>query len=345
MKRDVGPVDDALTGPRPVAEEPALASLLLSDNVPCEGDGVVVVGVDVGDLLGEAFVVVCVAEVLGVAWVEAAAEPVVGLELEGHDVEEASRCVVAGALLPDVERGGSVLGALLLGSALSLVLTPVLGLEVSLPVDGLLGLTSGLGDALGKLEEADGLGFTEGDADELVLAAAAVDEADPAGLAGGHDDATPAGAVVNPPPPDVLPFNVPPPPADWPPGCELVGGVGEFEARPDTVAIPRYSGGMAARSTPTANTAMPTARAGRSIASRQSLGRCGARWECLGSAPEAAGEVCPPGTARPRPTRPARNPAMASRKAAHRGNLAVAWAGRDWIFSRIRSRPSRLGSI
>jgi hypothetical protein len=37
------------------------------------------------------------------------------------------------------------------------------------------------------------------------------------------------------------------------------------------------SGGTAARTTPTVNTAMPTASAGRSIASRQSPGRCGAR--------------------------------------------------------------------
>jgi len=37
------------------------------------------------------------------------------------------------------------------------------------------------------------------------------------------------------------------------------------------------AGGTTARITPTANTAAPTAKAGRSIASRQSLGRCGAR--------------------------------------------------------------------
>jgi hypothetical protein len=37
------------------------------------------------------------------------------------------------------------------------------------------------------------------------------------------------------------------------------------------------AGGMTARTTPAANTATPAAKAGRSIASRQSLGRFGSR--------------------------------------------------------------------
>jgi hypothetical protein len=322
---DVGTVDNA--GPRMVGDEPALELLLLPDNVPCEGGGVVAVVLDVGDLLDGGLVVgavVCVAGVLGVAVVDlAAAAWVVELELEAHEVEEAFGCVFAGALLLDV--GGSFLEALLLGSALTLVLVPSPGLELPLPVSGLVGVTSGVGvgDGLGALDEAAGLGFTEADADELVFAAD-VDETDPADWADVHDDAASAGAVVNPP--VVLPFRVPPPPpVDWPAGGGLVWPAVEFgEVRPVATAIPWRSGGMAARRTPTANMAMPTASAGRSIASRQSLGRCGARCECLDPAPDAGGEACPPGTACPRPTRPARNPAMARRKAANRGNLAVA---------------------
>lgn len=173
-------------------DEPALELLLLPDNVPCEGGGVVAVVPAVGDLLDEALVVgsvVCVAGVLGVVVVDlAAGASVAGLELEVHDVEEAFGCVFAGALLLDV--GGSVLGVLLLGSALALVLTPPPGLELSLPVSGLVGVASGVGDGL---EETDGLGFTEAGAGELVLAAAAVDETDPADWADAHDDAAPAG--------------------------------------------------------------------------------------------------------------------------------------------------------
>jgi hypothetical protein len=74
---DVGTVDDA--GSRMVGDEPALELLL--DNVPCEGGGVVVVVLAVGDLLDGALVVgavvvgavVCVADVLGVAVVDLAA--------------------------------------------------------------------------------------------------------------------------------------------------------------------------------------------------------------------------------------------------------------------------------
>jgi uncharacterized low-complexity protein len=44
-----------------------------------------------------------------------------------------------------------------------------------------------------------------------------------------------------------------------------------------TDAIIWRAGGTTDRTTPTANTVTPMAKAGRSIASRQSLGRCGAR--------------------------------------------------------------------
>jgi hypothetical protein len=191
VKPDADPdaVDDSLAGPRPLDEEPRCESLPLSDEVPCEG--VVVVAADVGDLLDEALVVgfvVGVAGLLGVALVAASlTEPVVGLEPEGHGVAEDSGCVLAAALLA-VEGGGSGLVVLPLGLALSLVLVPSLGLELSLPVDGLLGVTSGLGDGLDELGEGVGLDFTDAGADELVFVETGV-EADPAGWADVHDEA------------------------------------------------------------------------------------------------------------------------------------------------------------
>lgn len=84
------------------------------------------------------------------------------------------------------------------------------------------------------------------------------------------------------------------------------------EARPATWASDWRSGGTAASRTPTANTQMPNARAGRSIISRQSLGRCAARCECLGAGRWGAGDVRPC----QRPTRPARKAAIARRKVA-----------------------------
>ena len=94
------------------------------------------------------------------------------------------------------------------------------------------------------------------------------------------------------------------------------------------------AGGTADRTTPIANTATPTAKAGRSMASRQSLGRFGSR-RC---------GVCRSGTRKPRrrisltatPETPSQTPRI------HLGWLAC--AGRDRILSRIRSKPSEPGS-
>jgi hypothetical protein len=94
------------------------------------------------------------------------------------------------------------------------------------------------------------------------------------------------------------------------------------------------AGGTADRTTPTANTAAPKAKAGRSMASRQSLGRRGSR-RC---------GACRCGTRKPRrrislaaaPETGSQTPRI------HLGWLA--WAGRDRILSRIRSRPSEPGS-
>ena len=80
-----------------------------------------------------------------------------------------------------------------------------------------------------------------------------------------------------------------------------------------------------------ANTATPTAKAGRSMASRQSLGRCR-------SPGSGAGRAWPR-----RSTRPAAKPEMAS-QAPRAPQGRAARAGWDWILSRIRSRPSAPGS-
>ena len=94
--------------------------------------------------------------------------------------------------------------------------------------------------------------------------------------------------------------------------------------------------GTTARTTPRVNTARPVAKAGRSIASCQSLGRFGA---------------LPPGEGGPAGSRRRiREPSWAP-KAAMPPQMAItpcrslAWADRDWIFSRIRSRPSAPGWI
>jgi hypothetical protein len=94
------------------------------------------------------------------------------------------------------------------------------------------------------------------------------------------------------------------------------------------------AGGTADRTTPTANTAAPTAKAGRSMASRQSLGRRGSR-RC---------GACRCGRRKPR-RRISRAAAPETGSHTPRIHLGwLAWAGRDRILSRIRSRPSEPGS-
>jgi hypothetical protein len=105
-----------------------------------------------------------------------------------------------------------------------------------------------------------------------------------------------------------------------------------------TCTIAERAGGMTARTTPTANTATPAAKAGRSIASRQSIGRFGSSPSLV--APSRSGPGRTEVTRRPRP---ARKPEMASHTPrAPLGRLAR--AGRDRILSRIRSSPSAPGS-
>jgi hypothetical protein len=103
---------------------------------------------------------------------------------------------------------------------------------------------------------------------------------------------------------------------------------------PVMCATSRRAGGTADRTTPTANTAAPTAKAGRSMASRQSLGRRGSR-RC---------GACRCGTRKPR-RRISRAAAPETGSQTPRIHLGwLAWAGRDRILSRIRSRPSEPGS-
>jgi hypothetical protein len=106
-----------------------------------------------------------------------------------------------------------------------------------------------------------------------------------------------------------------------------------------TFIIPLRAAGTTDRTTPTANTAAPMAKAGLSMASRQSLGRReGRRSGACRRGP------CRSGTRKPRrrnspaatPETPSQTPRI------HRGWLAC--AGRDRILSRIRSRPSEPGS-
>jgi hypothetical protein len=141
-----------------------------------------------------------------------------------------------------------------LGEALELSL--VLGLLALEVLAGLVVVLAGLPDRTAGLVFAaafDGLDEAAGD-DEHVEAAVA--------------DSAPDELTCDAP----FPYGRPPPaPADVDAGlCELL--------KPDSTVwkIWLRSGGTAASTTPTANTARPTASAGRSIASRQSPDRCGA---------------------------------------------------------------------
>jgi hypothetical protein len=105
-----------------------------------------------------------------------------------------------------------------------------------------------------------------------------------------------------------------------------------------TDSSPSRAGGTIDRTTPTANTAAPMAKAGRSIASRQSLGRCGAcrRGACRRDAGRCDTGRCEAGRRWRRP---------GTRRQIPSAPLAgwLAWDGPDRIFSRIRSRPSAPG--
>jgi hypothetical protein len=104
--------------------------------------------------------------------------------------------------------------------------------------------------------------------------------------------------------------------------------------------------GTTARTIPRTNTARPVAKAGRSMASRQSRG-CRAPCDPDERGPD---ERCPAERGPPaRRARSATEPRYRSTKPEKAAQLAItpwcwlAWADRDWIFSRIRSRPSASG--
>jgi len=95
--------------------------------------------------------------------------------------------------------------------------------------------------------------------------------------------------------------------------------------------------GTTDRTTPSANTAAPRAKAGRSMASRQSLGRFGSRRRGSDCAPpRPAGLLRRWISLTATPETPSQTPRI------QLGWLAC--AGRDRILSRIRSRPSEPGS-
>jgi len=100
-----------------------------------------------------------------------------------------------------------------------------------------------------------------------------------------------------------------------------------------TCTIAERAGGTTDRTTPTANTAVPMAKAGRSMASRQSRGRRGpGRCASLGRAGWPRRRI---------------SLASAAQMAVKMPRIPLgwlAWAGRDRILSRIRSRPSAPGS-
>jgi hypothetical protein len=125
----------------------------------------------------------------------------------------------------------------------------------------------------------------------------------------------------------------------WPSGVggalELVMLKAEPMASP-TLINPWRVTGTIARTTPTANTAAPRAKAGRSMAARQSLGRGSRRRGSDCVPPRPAGFLRRRISLTATPETPSQTPRI------QLGWLA--WAGRDRILSRIRSRPSEPGS-
>jgi hypothetical protein len=225
--------------------------------------------------------------------------------------------------------------AVLLALELELAVLLALGLELAVP----LVLGPGLGVSLGLAVPLPPLPL-DGTARELAtLVCARVvalpDEPDVAGVAdepwaGGQEVGLTLGAM-----PAMLPDDITAPvvcgATRWP----VVDSVPPVDAEEPVMAelsvdpiwpTSARAAGTEARTTPTVNTVRPVAKAGRSIASRQS--RFGAR--CSGAARSGRG-------------RRLRKPRMA-------GQMALtpwcwlAWAERERIFSRICSRPSAPGS-
>ena len=231
--------------------------------------------------------------------------------------------------------GGVVVGVppgLSLGLAPVLGRAPPLGLALPLP-DGLgLGLVvlpllaPPLGDVAGALVVLGG---------ELFLVCVTDGLVDADGQALGERDAPAAGWVDGAPPGaadgavEVVPL-----PSTVPAALEEL----LLMLRAEPMASPTWNiawraGGTTDRTKPTANTAVPTAKAGRSMASRQSRGRRGpGRCASLGRAGWPSCRI---------------SLASAAQMAIQMPRIPLGWlacAGRDRILSRIRSRPSAPGS-
>jgi hypothetical protein len=232
---------------------------------------------------------------------------------------------------------------------LALALTVPSGLAVSLLWDGLavlgdevtLGLVGALVDAAVRVV-VDALGFGE------LLDACEAD---------GDRHGTADGLVI---PGDALP-STPLVEEPWP----VPPTAGELEVlldEPANTSVLTWtnacrSGGTAASTTARANTATPTASAGLSMASRQSIPRRWAGRACpgpvprpgvrpgRGGAPWPRGALCSPRAPDKCRTRPARTPEPhRPRRPPASGSVVEAKTGPDRIFSRIRSRPSGFGS-
>jgi hypothetical protein len=185
-----------------------------------------------------------------------------GVGLVQSEAVAVTACSAEGLGFVEVLVGFGVGVGLLLTLALALVLgLLLLTLGLLLVLTVLVGLAEWLAGSLTLLDRF-----------AVLVSAPASDEFDGAADDGEHDAIT-AGVL---PPADWLGVTARPPPCAWPPPVPDGLGVVLCELSPADSKIWWRSGGTAASTTPTANTARPTASAGRSIASRQSPDRCGA---------------------------------------------------------------------
>jgi len=210
--------------------------------------------------------------------------------------------------------GELVAFALVVGVALTVALGVSVGVA---PLGVIVGLGLSVGLAGGVVVAVDGLGdglLVVGVGDGLTFGVAL---GVALGVGDGEHDAT--GEGVESPAEVAVPLRLPP--TDPPPGVCPEGCVPDEEVAPlkaDTTIFPSPSrnGGTAASTTPTANTVMPMARAGRSMSSFQFLGRRGACRPWAAEPARAGAGVRPdPACCQYLPSC-AKNPAMASRIAA-----------------------------
>ena len=300
-----------------------------------------------------------------------------------EDAEDAAACVVAGMQVGFVVAPTPVLpGPAVLVLVLEVVVAGGVEVTVEVPLGSGLGLRLTLGLVLGLVEGLE-LGLVvlpllwlplDDAAGAVVVWVAVLGGLVLVCAAAGCVDGGPQGAdVVGAATPGPVAGPVPSPAGDGSGllplpsvAAPLEGGVLMLRAEPmasPIVTIAWRAGGTTDRTTPTANTATPMAKAGRSIASRQSLGRCGARraLPCRALSRRALPRPgAPPPAGTMRRTRSARRRARSPRKprrwtrAVTRPEKAaqtpstplgrLAWAGRDRILLRIRSRPSAPGS-